>query len=102
MFFSAGLLSSCSSSLYSYLGISLTQVQNLVLVFEPHYVHVGPPFEFIPLCGIPSFYKINCTTQFCVISKLAEDALNPIICAFDKVIKEYQSQDEHLGDTACH
>ena len=58
-----------------------------------------PPVEFIKvlLDGIPSFCRINCTVQLGVISKLADDVLNPVICVID--VKEYWFQDGPLEDT---
>ena len=53
----------------------------------------------VSLDGIPSFYCINCTALLGDSSKLAEGALDPIICAINKDVKEYQSQDRPLGDT---
>jgi len=51
---------------------------------------LGPPFEFIKVAldGIPSFCCINHTTQFGAIGKLAECALNLIICVIDKDIPD--------------
>lgn len=67
-------------------------------------------FEFIkvPLNGILllqflySFCYINCTTQHGVISKLAECALNSIICVTDKDVKKYWAEDRPLGDGPHH
>ncbi|KAK4810873.1 hypothetical protein QYF61_013281 [Mycteria americana] len=72
------------------LGIALTQVQALALgLVELHEVHMGPllkPVQ-VPLDGIPSLQRINCTTQLGVISKLAEGALNPTVYVIDEDIK---------------
>jgi len=48
--------------------------------------------------GISPFYGIKWTIQLSVICKLAEGALNSIICVLDNNIKEHQSQDRLLGD----
>ena len=63
---------------------------------------MGPPFEFIkvPMSGMSSFCSINHATQLGVTSKLTEGALSPIICVTDEDVKEYQSEDEPLGDAA--
>ncbi|KAK4830883.1 hypothetical protein QYF61_013812 [Mycteria americana] len=56
------------------LGIALTQVQDLALgLVEPHEVHTGPLLQIVqvPLDGIPSLRRVNCTTQLGVICKLA-------------------------------
>lgn len=37
----------------------------------------------VPLNCILSFYHVNCTTQFGVICKCAEDILNPTVCVAD-------------------
>ncbi|KAK4824658.1 hypothetical protein QYF61_017031 [Mycteria americana] len=61
------------------LRIALTQVQDLALgLVEPQEVHTGPLLQLVQVCldGIPSFYRVNCTTQLGVICKLAEGALN--------------------------
>ena len=53
----------------------------------------------VPLNGIPSFHCDNCTTQFGVISNLAEGALNSILDVIDKDVKEHQHQERPVGDT---
>jgi len=61
-------------------GVALTQVQNLALgLVEPHKVHRGLLLELVhvPLNGILSLIRINCTSHLGVICKLAEGALNP-------------------------
>ena len=47
-----------------------------------------------------SFHHVNCTTQFGVISKLAEGALDSIVDVIDKDVKEHRSQDRPQEDTA--
>ena len=80
-------------------GITLTQVQQLALgLVEPHSVHIGSLFKTVqvPLDGIPSFFLINCTTQFGVIFRLDKSAPNPTVYVFDKDIKQEDR------DTAYH
>lgn len=48
---------------------------------------------------IPSFCHINCPAQLVVISKLAEDALNPTVSVTDKNVTVYHFQDGPLWDT---
>ena len=45
----------------------------------------------IPLDGFPSFQCIDCTAQLGVVCKLAEGALDAIICVTDDDVEEYQS-----------
>ena len=62
------------------LGIALTQIQDLALgLVELQEVHMGPPIKpvKVPLDGMPSLKRVNCTTELGVICKLAEGALNP-------------------------
>ncbi|XP_048790014.1 uncharacterized protein LOC125688256 [Lagopus muta] len=86
-------------------GVLPAQMQNLALCrVEPHQVHPSPalqPVE-VPLNGIPSFHRINRTTQLGVVSKLAEGALNSLIDVINKDVKEHRSQDRPLGDTTCY
>jgi len=71
-------------------GIALTQVQHPALcLVEPHEVLMGLLFK-VPLDGMSSLCCINCTTRLCVISKLAEDALNPIISVNDKDVTSHK------------
>jgi len=56
------------------LGIAPTQVQDLALgLVELHGVHMGPPLQpvQVPLDGIPSLQRVDCTTQLGVIGKVA-------------------------------
>jgi len=60
-------------------GVAPPQMQDIALhLVEPHEVYKGPFLKLIqvPLDGIPSFWHVNCTTQLCVVCKLAEGALN--------------------------
>ena len=71
------------------LGVALTQVQDLVLgLVEPHEVHMGPLLELVqvPLDGILSVRCVNCTTQLCVICKLAEGAVGPLSMSVMKIL----------------
>ncbi|XP_040529545.1 uncharacterized protein LOC112532543 [Gallus gallus] len=68
-------------------GITLTQVQHLVLgLLKPCQILMGPLTNHVqvPLDGIPPLYCINCTTQHDVISKLAESTFNPTVYVVDK------------------
>ncbi|KAJ7415259.1 hypothetical protein WISP_78996 [Willisornis vidua] len=63
-------------------GVALTQVQDLAFgLAELHEVWTGPAFQPVqmPLDGIPSLQCVNCTTQFGVISELAEGTLDPTV-----------------------
>ena len=55
---------------------------------------MGPLLQTVqvPLDGFPSFQCIDCTTQLGVICKLAEGALDAIVCVIDKDVEEHQSQ----------
>ncbi|KAK4823530.1 hypothetical protein QYF61_003039 [Mycteria americana] len=73
-------------------GLALTQVQDPALgLVEPHEVHTGPLLKLVqvPLNGIPSLRRVNCTTQLGVICKPAECALDPTVCVIDEDIKQY-------------
>jgi len=62
------------------LGFAPTQMQDSSLgLVEPHEVHTGPLLKLVqvPLDGISSLRRVNCTTQLDVTCKLAEGALNP-------------------------
>ncbi|KAK4826191.1 hypothetical protein QYF61_006135 [Mycteria americana] len=76
------------------LGVAPTQVQDLELgLLEPHEVHMGPLLELVqvPLDGIPSLRRVNCTSQLGVICKFAEGALDPTAWVIDEDIKQYWS-----------
>ena len=82
-------------------GTASTQVQHLAVgLVKPPDVLLCPLYEHVqvPLDSIPPFYCVSCTTQFSVISKLAEAALEPTIYV-DKDVEEHWSQDKSLGDT---
>ena len=55
----------------------------------------------VPLDGFPSFQCVDCTTQLGVIRKLAEGALDAIVCVIDKDVEEHSSQDRPLENTIC-
>jgi len=85
--------------------VALTQVQDLALgLVEPHEVHTGPLLELVqvPLDGILSFWCVNCTTQFGVVCKLAEGALDLAVYLTDENTKQHRSQYGPLRDTICH
>ncbi|KAK4813810.1 hypothetical protein QYF61_026414, partial [Mycteria americana] len=74
--------------------IAPTQVQNVALgLVEPHEVHTGPLLELVqvPLDGILSLRRVNCTTQLGVVSKLAEGALNLTVNVIDENIGQHWS-----------
>ncbi|MCQ4078742.1 hypothetical protein FK519_28640 [Klebsiella pneumoniae] len=69
----------------------MTKVQDLALgLVEPHTVHLGPSIQpvQIPLQSLPTLEQIDTPTQFGVICKLTEGALNPLIQIVDKDIKQ--------------
>ena len=71
------------------LGIVPTHMQDFTLgIVEIHEVCLGPPLKpvKVPLDGIPSLQYVDCTTQLGAISKLAECALNPIVCVANKML----------------
>ena len=60
--------------------VAPTQVQDLAFGFvEPHEVHMGPLLELVqvPLDGILSLRRVNRSTQFGAVCKLAEGVLDP-------------------------
>jgi len=63
-------------------GVALTQVQDTTFDHvEPHEVHTGslPEPVKIPLDGIPSLRRVECSMQLGVVNKFAEGALNPSV-----------------------
>ncbi|KAK4824541.1 hypothetical protein QYF61_016145 [Mycteria americana] len=77
------------------LGIALNHVQDLSLgLVELRKVHMGPPLKpaKVPLDGIPSLQRVDCTTQLGVVHKLAEGALNPTVHVTNKDVKQCRSQ----------
>ncbi|KAF4794471.1 hypothetical protein TURU_101855 [Turdus rufiventris] len=80
-------------SLYLWLGIALTQVQDLALgLVELHEVHTGPPLKpvQVPLNAIPSLLCVNRATQLGVIGELAEDTLGPTVHVTNKDVEQPQ------------
>ena len=85
-------------------GIAPTHVQDLALsLVELHEVLVDPPLKpvKVPLDGIPSLHRVNCTTQLGVIGKLAEDALHANVHLTNHV-KQCQFQYRPLRNAAHH
>lgn len=74
------------------LGIGLTQMEDFALVLAVlHEVHLHPFFQpaQVPMDDTPSLWSIDQTTQFGVICKIAEGALQSIICIINEDVKEY-------------
>jgi len=87
------------------LGIALTHGQDLALgLVELHDVRTGPPLKpvQVPLDGIPSFQRVNRTTQLSVVGKLAEGALDPTVRVTDKDVKQRWSQYRPLRNATRH
>ncbi|PKU43516.1 hypothetical protein llap_6172 [Limosa lapponica baueri] len=87
------------------LGIAATHVQDLALdLVELHEVCTGPSFKpvRVPLDGIISLQRVDQSTHFGVVSKLAEGALNPTIHVTNKDIKQHQSQSVLLRNATHH
>ncbi|KAK4810518.1 hypothetical protein QYF61_004481 [Mycteria americana] len=87
------------------LGIAPTSVQDLALgLVQLHEVHMGPSLKpvKVPLDGIPSLQRVDCTTQLGVVGKLAEGVLNPTVHVTDKDVKQRQSQYRPLRNTTRH
>ncbi|KAK4828848.1 LOW QUALITY PROTEIN: hypothetical protein QYF61_000905 [Mycteria americana] len=83
--------------------IALTQEPALGLV-EPHEVHRDPLLQLVqvPLDDIPSFWRVNCTTQLGVICKLAEGALDLAVNVIDENTEQHWFQYGPLRDTTHH
>ncbi|KAK4814538.1 hypothetical protein QYF61_022257 [Mycteria americana] len=72
-------------------GVVVTRVQDLALgLVEPHMIDLGPSIQpvQIPLQSLPTLEQIDTPTQFGVICKPTEGALNPLIQIIDKDIKQ--------------
>ncbi|KAK4812179.1 hypothetical protein QYF61_009071 [Mycteria americana] len=72
-------------------GVVVTEAQDPALgIVEPHTIDLGPSIQpvQIPLQSSPTLRQINTLTQFGVICKLTEGALNPLIQIIDKDIKQ--------------
>ncbi|KAK4832711.1 hypothetical protein QYF61_025172 [Mycteria americana] len=77
-------------------GIVPLQVQDFALpLVEPQEVPVSPFLQAveIPLDGSPTLWCIRHLSQFCVISRLAESTLSPIIQIINEDIKQDWTQD---------
>ncbi|GAB0205786.1 hypothetical protein GRJ2_003044200 [Grus japonensis] len=72
-------------------GVVVTQVQDLALsLVKPHTAGLSSSIQpvQIPLQTLPTLKQIDTPTQFCVICKLTEGTLNPLIQIIDKDIKQ--------------
>ncbi|KAK4812272.1 LOW QUALITY PROTEIN: hypothetical protein QYF61_012947, partial [Mycteria americana] len=81
-------------------GLAPTQDPALGLV-EPHEVHTAPLLQLVQVSvdDIPSFWRVNCTTQLGVICRLAEGALDLAVNVIDENIEQHWSQYGPLRDT---
>jgi len=89
-------LNSFSAQPVFVLGIAPTHVQDLALgLLKLHEVRTGPPLEpvRVPLDGIPSLQRVDCTTQLGVVSKLAEGALDPTVHVTNKDVSTSPNTD---------
>ncbi|KAK4823970.1 hypothetical protein QYF61_008356 [Mycteria americana] len=71
-------------------GVVVTQVQDPALgLVKPHTTDLSPSIQpvQIPLQSLPTLKQIDSPTQFGVICKHTEGALNPLIQIIDKIIK---------------
>ncbi|KAK4823520.1 hypothetical protein QYF61_003029 [Mycteria americana] len=87
------------------LGIAPTHVQDLALgLVDLHEVCMGPPSKSVkvPLGGIPSLQRVNCTMQPGVVDKPAEGALSPTVHVTNKEVKQRWSQYQPLRKATCH
>ncbi|KAK4824820.1 hypothetical protein QYF61_019670 [Mycteria americana] len=72
-------------------GVAVAQVQAPALgLVKPHTIDLGPSIQpvQVPLQSLPTLKQINTPTQFRVICKLTEGALDPLIQIIDKDIKQ--------------
>ncbi|KAK4828223.1 hypothetical protein QYF61_024718 [Mycteria americana] len=72
-------------------GVVVTQVQDLALsLVEPHTIGPSPSIQpvQIPLQSLPTLKQIYTPSQFGVICKLTEGALDPFVQIIDKDIKQ--------------
>ena len=72
-------------------GVVVPQVQDLALgLVEPHTVGLSPSVQptQIPLQSPPTLKHINAHTEFGVVCKFCEGALNPLIQIIDKDVEE--------------
>ncbi|KAK4821227.1 hypothetical protein QYF61_015795, partial [Mycteria americana] len=85
-------------------GVAVAQVQDLALgLVKPHTIDLSPSIQpvQVPLQSLPTLKQINTPTQFGVICKLAEGALDPFVQIIDKDVKQNWPQHRALGNTAC-
>ncbi|KAK4828228.1 hypothetical protein QYF61_024723 [Mycteria americana] len=85
-------------------GVAVTQLQDPALsLVEPHTIGPSPwiqPVQ-VPLQSLPTLKQIYTPSQFGVICKLTEGALDPFVQVIDKNIKQNWPQHRALGNTAC-
>jgi len=68
-------------------GITPTQVQDFALgLVEPH------ELVEVPLDGIPSFWRVNCTTQLDIICDMNLIVLFELVNWKNKIVSGYKSQ----------
>ncbi|KAK4810573.1 hypothetical protein QYF61_004536 [Mycteria americana] len=85
-------------------GVAVGQVQDLALsLVECNTIDLGPSIQpvQVPLQTLPPLKQINTPTQFDVICKLTEGALDPFVQIIDKDVKQNWPQHRALGNTAC-
>ncbi|PKU48778.1 serine-rich hypothetical protein [Limosa lapponica baueri] len=98
-----GFVSVCSYEETCTLSTKAKKVQDPALGFvESH--DMGPLLKPVQVqkVGISSLKCVNHTTQFDVVCKLAEGALNPTVYVIDEDVEQYWSQYGPLRDTTCH
>lgn len=86
-------------------GVVLPWVQDFALpLIDCHEVPVSPFLQpvKVPLDGSKTLWCIGCSSQFGVISKLAESPLCPIIQMINEDVKEDQFQYQPLRYTASY
>ncbi|KAK4814386.1 hypothetical protein QYF61_018145 [Mycteria americana] len=84
--------------------VVVAQVQDPALsLVEPHTIGLGPSIQpvQVPLQSLPTLKQINIPTQFGIICKLTEGALDPFVQIIDKDIKQDWPQHRALGNTTC-
>ncbi|KAK4830689.1 hypothetical protein QYF61_012858 [Mycteria americana] len=72
-------------------GVVVTQVQDPALgLVKPHTIGPSPSIQpvQVPLQSLPTLQQINTSTQFGVICKLTEGALDPLVQIIDKDMKQ--------------
>jgi len=81
--FSAGLLSSSSPSLYSYLGLPQSNTLHLALLNLLRFSCA----QFLSLDGVPSFCGVSCSTQLGAVCKLLRVHSIPLCVSLIKVLE---------------